>query len=67
MLADNIVERSIRPMVDAFRAEPEGARMLLTPVEEAEHLRHLGVPELRRRRRVDRIVEKPEDPPATTR
>jgi len=24
MLADNVVERSIRPMVDAFRANPTG-------------------------------------------
>ena len=45
MLADNIVERSIKPMVDAFRAQPTGARILLTPVEEDEHLRHLGVPD----------------------
>ena len=48
MLADNIVERSIKPMVDAFKARPEGARILLTPVEEDEHLRHLGVPDVRR-------------------
>src|SRR5664280_1365771 len=34
MLGDNIVERSIKPMVDAFRADPRGARILLTPVEE---------------------------------
>ena len=44
MLADNIVERTITPMVDAFSAHPVGARILLTPVEEDEHLRHLGVP-----------------------
>src|ERR1700727_2552629 len=41
MLADNVMERSIKPMVDAFRAQPTGARILLTPVEEDEHLRHL--------------------------
>src|SRR5579872_3568866 len=46
MLADNVVERSIRPMVDAFRAAPKGARILLTEVTEPEHLRHLGVPTL---------------------
>jgi glucose-1-phosphate thymidylyltransferase len=44
MLADNIVERSIRPMVEAFRADPVGARILLSKVTEPEHLRHLGVP-----------------------
>ena len=50
MLADNILERSIRPMVDAFRADPVGARILLSKVDEPEHLRHLGVPVVRRRR-----------------
>ena len=30
MLADNVMERSIKPMVDAFRADPSGARILLT-------------------------------------
>ncbi len=62
MLADNVVERSIRPMVDAFAAQPDGARILLTPVTEPEHLRHLGVPALDDAGRVTRIVEKPEDP-----
>ena len=32
MLADNIVERSIRPMVDAFCADPVGSRILLSRV-----------------------------------
>jgi glucose-1-phosphate thymidylyltransferase len=45
MLADNILERSIRPMVEAFRADPVGARILLSKVTEPEHLRHLGVPD----------------------
>jgi glucose-1-phosphate thymidylyltransferase len=62
MLADNVVERSIRPMVDAFAADPDGARILLTKVTEPEHLRHLGVPELDTGGRVTRIVEKPEEP-----
>jgi glucose-1-phosphate thymidylyltransferase len=62
MLADNIVENSIRPMVDAFRADPHGARILLTPVEEDEHLRHLGVPTFDGDGRIVGIVEKPEHP-----
>jgi glucose-1-phosphate thymidylyltransferase len=62
MLADNVVERSIQPMVDAFRADPNGARILLTAVTEPEHLRHLGVPELDDSGKVVRIVEKPEQP-----
>jgi glucose-1-phosphate thymidylyltransferase len=65
MLADNVVERSIAPMVAAFESEPTGARILLTPVEEPEHLRHLGVPALDDRGRVTRIVEKPEEPPSS--
>jgi glucose-1-phosphate thymidylyltransferase len=62
MLADNIVENSIRPMVDAFRDDPHGARILLTPVEEDEHLRHLGVPTFDEENRISGIVEKPEQP-----
>src|SRR6202034_48091 len=46
MLADNVMERSIKPTVDAFRSDPHGARILLTLVSEPEHLRHLGVPVL---------------------
>jgi glucose-1-phosphate thymidylyltransferase len=65
MLADNVVERSIRPMVDAFRSDPVGGRILLTPVSEPSHLRHLGVPELDADGTVVRIVEKPEDPPSS--
>jgi glucose-1-phosphate thymidylyltransferase len=62
MLADNVLERSIRPMVDAFRAEPVGARILLSKVDEPEHLRHLGVPVFDGDGRVSHIEEKPERP-----
>ena len=64
MLADNVVEGSIRPMVEAFEAQPSGARILLTKVTEPEHLRHLGVPELDGNGKVVHIVEKPDDPPS---
>ncbi len=64
MLADNIVERSIRPMVEAFCAQERGARILLTPVDDPAHLRHLGVPELDGDGRVIRILEKPDRPPS---
>jgi glucose-1-phosphate thymidylyltransferase len=64
MLADNVIERSIAPMVDAFRGDPTGARILLSPVDQPEHLRHLGVPEITADGRVVRILEKPEDPPS---
>jgi glucose-1-phosphate thymidylyltransferase len=64
MLADNVLERSIRPAVEAFESQERGARILLSRVGEPEHLRHLGVPELDGDRRVVRIVEKPERPPS---
>ena len=64
MLADNVVERSIRHAVDNFRAQGDGARILLAREEDPEHLRHLGVPELDGER-VVRIHEKPEEPPSS--
>ena len=64
MLADNVFERTLRPAVEAFAAQRAGARILLSRLEEASHLRHLGVVEFDGSRRVRRIVEKPEDPPS---
>jgi glucose-1-phosphate thymidylyltransferase len=63
MLADNVVERSIRPAVENFRRQEKGARILLSPEDEIDHLRHLGVPELADGR-VVRIIEKPDHPPS---
>lgn len=63
MLADNIFERSFRPSVEAFGQQSEGARVVLTQLDEPEHLRHLGVPELDGER-ISAIIEKPEDPPS---
>ncbi len=62
MLADNIVGRSIRMAVDNFRNQPQGARILLSKVDDPAHLSHLGVPELGPDGRVLRIVEKPDTP-----
>ena len=62
MLADNIFERSLRPTIENFEAQERGARVVLSELDEPEHLRHLGVPELNGGRIV-RIVEKPADPP----
>ena len=64
ILADNVVERSLAPVVANFRAQERGARILLSPEEDPEHLRHLGVPELDADGKVLRIVEKPQDPPS---
>jgi glucose-1-phosphate thymidylyltransferase len=63
ILADNIFERSIAPSVDAFAAQPRGARIVLAPMANPDHLRHLGVPALDGDR-VVRIIEKPADPPS---
>jgi len=63
MLADNVVEGSIRPAVENFEEQEKGARILLSPEDQVEHLRHLGVPELSDGRVVG-IVEKPDDPPS---
>ena len=64
MLADNVVERSIRPSVEAFARQERGARILLAREDDPEHLRHLGVPVLADGGRVVGIVEKPADPPS---
>jgi glucose-1-phosphate thymidylyltransferase len=64
MLADNVVERSIREAVEHFEVQEGGARILLSPVEDPAHLRHLGVPDLDDGGRVVRIVEKPDEPPS---
>jgi glucose-1-phosphate thymidylyltransferase len=64
MLADNVFERSLRPAVDAFDDQAAGARIVLSELNNAEHLRHLGVAEFDSQQRISRIVEKPTDPPS---
>ncbi len=64
MLADNIVGRSLAPAVDNFTGQEKGARILLSRISDASHLRHLGVPEFDDGNAVVRIIEKPEDPPS---
>jgi len=63
MLADNVFGRSIKPAIENFERQERGARIVLSKVEEPEHLRHLGVAELNGEK-VVRIVEKPEQPPS---
>src|SRR6202008_1450864 len=45
LLADNVFERSLRPVVERFEAQSSGARVVLSEIAEDEHLRHLGVAE----------------------
>ena len=63
MLADNLFERSLAPAIENFGQQERGARVVLSRVPEADHLRHLGVAELDGDRIV-RVVEKPADPPS---
>jgi glucose-1-phosphate thymidylyltransferase len=63
MLADNVFGRSIRPAIENFAQQEQGARIVLSKVAEPEHLRHLGVAELDGDK-VVQIVEKPERPPS---
>jgi glucose-1-phosphate thymidylyltransferase len=63
LLADNIFERSLGQTVENFARQAAGARIVLSRVEEDEHLRHLGVASLEGGR-VAGIVEKPESPPS---
>jgi glucose-1-phosphate thymidylyltransferase len=63
MLADNIFEESLRPIVENFERQAKGGRIVLSKVEEDEHLRHLGVASMDGDR-VAQIVEKPLTPPS---
>jgi glucose-1-phosphate thymidylyltransferase len=63
MLADNIFQRSLAPVVENFARQEKGARIVLSHVEGDEHLRHLGVAAMNGDR-VTEIVEKPESPPS---
>jgi glucose-1-phosphate thymidylyltransferase len=63
MLADNIFEESLQPIVENFSAQEKGGRIVLSRVEEDEHLRHLGVASMDGDR-VVQIVEKPLTPPS---
>ena len=58
ILGDNIIEGSIREAVDAFQAQPKGARILLKEVSDAERF---GVAEISGDRILD-IEEKPKQP-----
>jgi glucose-1-phosphate thymidylyltransferase len=64
MLADNVFERSLGPIVENFERQERGARIVLSHVEEDEHLRHLGVAVMDGDARVGDIVEKPAEPPS---
>jgi len=59
VLGDNILERSIRPAVAAFEAQPQGAKIFL---KEVANPQACGIAETDGDRIV-RIIEKPDSPP----
>jgi glucose-1-phosphate thymidylyltransferase len=63
LLADNVFERPLQPLCERFAKQERGALIVLSQIEEEEHLRHLGVAELDGER-VVRVVEKPDQPPS---
>jgi glucose-1-phosphate thymidylyltransferase len=64
LLGDNIFGRSIRPCAEAFARQRRGARVVLSHETNPGHLRNLGVAKLDVNQRIERIVEKPQDPPS---
>ncbi len=64
LLADNIFERSIGASISRFTAQRDGARLVLAPMSDPEHLRHLGVPTISEEGTITSISEKPEMPPS---
>ena len=63
LLADNVFEYSLRPIVENFSRQGVGGRVVLSNEVADEHLRHLGVARMDGDR-VAEIVEKPESPPS---
>lgn len=59
ILADNLFENPVTQVAQDFCANPEGARIFLTPVE---HPEHYGVVETDAEGKVLSIVEKPKEP-----
>lgn len=64
LLGDNVFERSLKPIVEAFRTQKSGARVVLTKESNPVHLRNLGVAKFGSNHKIERIVEKPKDPPS---
>jgi glucose-1-phosphate thymidylyltransferase len=64
LLGDNIFERSIQNCVESFRKQERGARVVLSKEPDPLHLQNLGVVQFNGDRRIERIVEKPQQPPS---
>jgi glucose-1-phosphate thymidylyltransferase len=64
LLADNLFERALGESAHSFDLEGRGARILLSRVDDLEHLSHVGVAGFDGDR-LHRVVEKPERPPSS--
>jgi glucose-1-phosphate thymidylyltransferase len=64
LLGDNIFGASIRRCVEGFLAQEQGARVVLWREADREHLIHLGVAHMNGDSRIERIIEKPKEPPS---
>jgi glucose-1-phosphate thymidylyltransferase len=64
LLGDNVFGSSIRSCVEAFRKQPNGARVVLWREQDRDHLNHLGVAQMNGTARIERIIEKPAEPPS---
>jgi glucose-1-phosphate thymidylyltransferase len=64
LLADNFFESSLKPCVDAFRRQARGARVVLSREVDRDHLRNLGVAQFDGNERIEKIIEKPAEPPS---
>ncbi|MBV8195442.1 MAG: NTP transferase domain-containing protein [Candidatus Dormibacteraeota bacterium] len=64
LLADNIFGRTLASCVAAFHKQEAGARVILYPEKDANHLRHLGVAQFNGSGKIERIIEKPDEPPS---
>lgn len=62
ILGDNILAGSIRPCVENFRQQKQGARVLLKEVPDPERF---GVPEFDEQGQIVRFLEKPPAPPSS--
>ncbi len=61
VLGDNILAGSIRPCVERYQEQPQGARILLVEVPDPERC---GVPEFDEQGKILRVIEKPSEPPS---
>lgn len=60
ILGDNIIQKSLRPQIERFARQRDGARIILKKVA---HPERFGVPRFERSRLAE-VVEKPKNPPS---